>query len=457
MRSQFVLLSAISLAFSGCGKSVERTAMPITQAQQQQQAGVAVQSTPSDTRPGQCHDPIQLGYKKIDRFSDIAMAIGSYQLTSFDAVGTATQAAGSPAAAESISVVSGAARAGGAFEYTEVCRDLSAMPEGSFQWSTVAPSAIDAHDGGIAEEVQLAQTVYGPSVMDPNGPRPPEKSFSREVARGCTSATSVMDGRGCAPATFYQIDSSTIGVLRVSQSSMNGIAVQSKIFAKYALNGGNVPTNPTPTRKPTPHQPTSHKHPRKPTNDGGQGKTDGGQGKTDSTHNPIPKPDNGGQGKTDGGQGPTTRPLPPVRTHIPPCCKNPNPSKTTTTTTTTVSIPVPTETSKTKLHVKQVTVDQTVSGDDVTKVKLTEKVKTNGETGAAKEKSDLKIKETSPEGDLKIKDSEKLKTNTETGDVKLKSDVKIKETTPTSSMKFKFKLKEKKKGKKLPSDDTDSN
>jgi hypothetical protein len=275
------------------------------------------------------------------------------------------------------------------------------MPQGSFPWSAIAPFAISAKDGSVAERIELVQTVYGPGIVDPTGPRVPVTSLSRVVSEGRES-----------DATYYQIDTGTIGVLRTIESSMNGMVVQSKIFSRYSLNGGTAPT-PKPSKKPNPsNKPTPKK------GNGGQGKN-GGQG---TTVKPTPNPKDGGQGKNGGqgskagGQGtvvkptlPTepkckcepTKPLPPTTEPVKPVPANPAP---------TVTIAVnPTETTKIKFHVKQVTVDNTVAGDSVTKTKIDEKVKTDGETGDLKIKSSFKQKESTPDSNSKLKVKIKIK------------------------------------------------
>lgn len=271
MRSPLLSWSLVVLALGGCGKSVERNAQALSQGQQN---GSPIQGNPPALpRPaGDCRDPISANYKRIERFSDVAFAAGKYAMTKFDAVGAA------PAA---IAVVSGVAKADGTFATTE-CHDLSAMPEGGYRWGASAPKAIDAKDGTIAENLDLTQAVYGPGVTDRSGPRAAATKLVSKAADRCVSAAEAMSGDGCPAAVFYQIDANTIGVLRVTQATVGGMAVQSKIFAQYALIAGEAPdSTPRSSRRhpPSARKRPPYRHPAPPKN-GGQG-TDpknGGQG-----------------------------------------------------------------------------------------------------------------------------------------------------------------------------------
>jgi hypothetical protein len=419
----------VSLAISGCGKDVERSAIPSTVAQQAQ-AGVIVQDGPVETGAGNCANPIRTNYKKIDRFSDVDADAGSYELTKFEAVGTATQAVGSPSAVSAISVVTGSTQADGTLAYREVCRDLNAMPLGSYEWSAIAPSAINAKTGAIQDEIVLAQRVYGPGVLDQAGAmRAPEKSLIREAAQGCASAKEVMQGAGCTAAEFYQIDSKTIGVLRTTVKSANGTQVQSQIFARYRLLGGIVPT---PKKDQDSKKPSSGKHGHGTQAKGSQGtQAKGSQGtQAKGSQGTQAKGSQGTQAK--GSQG--------------------NQGKTTTTTTTVNPGPfvpnpkapsAPTKTSKTKTHGKTVTVQKTANGKHVKKAKVRAKAKSNANTGVEKAKSSAKVKETTPTSTVKAKAQAKAKSNANTGVKKAKASAKVKETTPTSTVKAKAQAKAK--------------
>ncbi|MBS1961438.1 MAG: pentapeptide repeat-containing protein [Bdellovibrionales bacterium] len=440
MRSQLVLLSIVSLAIAGCGKDVERSAKPVTQSQQN---GSPIDAAgPVETRAGMCQDPIPAAVKDlkaVERFSDVSAMAGAYKLTSFDAVGTSTAEAGEGIpGASGISVAKGIVAEDGSLKYEEKCRDLNEMPTSQFEWTGVAAGSIDAKSGAIAQDARFIQTVFGPGVTDQNGPRVPVDSLVWEAAQDCgKSAQSLLGAKDCG-ATLYQIDSNTIAVLRTTKKiDANGATIQTKILATYSLSaGGEAPTTEKPVKTPPKKK---HVPVKKPVTKGNPGQGNPGQGnpgqgnptkvvvKVQPTTSGNPGQGNPGQGNP--GQGnPTKVVVVPVKPVQP------------------VVVTAPVTSSKTKIHVKEITVKNTVAGDAVTKTKIDAKSKTNVETGVSKQKVDAKIKEVTPESTTKVKLDEKVKTNSETGVSKEKTDLKIKESSADGSSKMKVKIKIKKKG-----------
>lgn len=409
MRSHLALLSIASLAILGCGKDVEKNGRPASGQINTQP------SSPVETRPGACADPIQTNYKPIQRFSDISSK-GRYELRSMVAVGTAVQGAGTPNPAHGISVVNATADHG-ELAPSEVCRDLNMMPQAQYRWSVSAPSAISASTGMIEKSSDFSQTVYGPAIVDSTGAAlKPENHASRSEAN--TSVDRMIESRdGTTVSTFYQIDATTVGVLRVTTTIENGMSVESKTFAKYTVSSGKPP-------RPKPQEPSKPGRPKPPT--GGQGS--GGQGKKGGSSKEGPS--KGGQGEGKGGQGSGGQGSGGQgsggqgSTHTTSTTSMPS---TTTSTTPTVLLP-------------------RMPSDGTSKVKIDVKVKTNESTGREKRKIDVKIKENSSEGSTKIKYDEKLKTDAGDDDSKHKIDIKVKETSAEGSSKLKVDVKDKVNG-----------
>ncbi len=410
MRSQMVLVSILAIAVSGCGKSVERNALTAGQSQQ-------VQS-------GACVDPVGFpSAKEIQRFSDMKLRSGRYELVSFDGVGISnagTQAAG-------ISVVHGEVQNGGVLEVNNVCRELGSMPSGSYAWGTISPAIISATQGSISESLTFTQTVYGPAVLDSAGnPQAPNNSPSRQSPQGCGSVDQLIQGAGCEPAKFFQVDDHTIGVLRETQrSDASGAIIQAKIYAIYTLTDVDQP-RPEPSSNPT--EPTFPGYPGGTTGeigengnhgDGGNNGNNGnngkpGQGTKSNNGNNGNKGNNGNNGKpgqgsvgqgTKPGQGTSVvvAPQPSVVTKPPVVVKPPVVINPPVVTKPPVIVSPPTT-----VVVRTAPVEG--------KLKASTKIKTDD----SKAKSSLKIKNDDDES--KLKSSTKIKDQ----DGKLKSDIKIK-------------------------------
>lgn len=241
MRSQLMILSLISLAVSGCGKEVRREAATATQANPA--GSPSLRST--ELRAGECGDRIgEPAYKRIERFSDVSQR-GVYDLVAFEAVGQTLTPGG--ATVDGVSVVAATVKSG-AVEFAQVCSDLEKMPTQTMDWSVSAPTAMAAIDGSITKETHFSQRIFGPAVLDPSGQKKMSENTPSESTTACSSATVMLSGvEGCGGAKFYQMDPTSIGVLRtVTTKSATGAIVTSKIFAQYVLVGGPVePVEPT--------------------------------------------------------------------------------------------------------------------------------------------------------------------------------------------------------------------
>jgi hypothetical protein len=436
MRSQALVLTMISLAVSGCGKDVERSALAEIQPQIDSQSGTVsvVQSTPVETRAGYCKDPIENHYKKLARFSEIQMATGRYELKTFDGVGAASQGPTS-----GISVVSGSVTAEGTLEYTEICRDLNAIPNSTFTWNVSAPAGIDMATGGIKKDLRVGQTVYGPVVADSSGaPQLPSRILNFEESMGCLSVDESIEGANCGAAEFYQIDPMTLGVLRTVETQSDGMMVRSSIFAKYALVGGEAPAPAPAPRAKHPAKEKAKKDDSTPNAPAEKMKTETAPTSVrpgPKTQEPTPKPVE------------VTKSMPPVEA----------PMKAKKKVDVKVKAKSSTGTTKIKVDEKKKSNSESgvskeksdlkakkVTTEGVSKIKLDEKTKSNSETGVSKEKSDLKIKEVTSEGVSVIKLDEKSKSNSETEASKEKLRFKEKASTPNSSSKTKLVIKVKK-------------
>ncbi len=225
MRSQLVLAFILTLAITGCGKSVTR------------EAGLVAQTaSPENTLRSSiepCVDPIgEPQYKVVQNFSDLAQESGNYELASIQAV-SHTTVSGFTGNVEGISVISGVST-NGKMKLTQVCSDYSQVPVGTHSWKISAPVAVEATRGTVSKEMSIQQSVSASNNVQYLG----TALASIKGASGCLNINEVISGKKCEVAQVYQIDSTTIGVLRkiTTKNSTSG-SVVSKIFAQYILTG----------------------------------------------------------------------------------------------------------------------------------------------------------------------------------------------------------------------------
>lgn len=409
MRSQLFLLSLVSIAVSGCGKDVSRDGNTAA-ALQAQQANVATN--------GPCLDPIDtVGLSPIERYSDVAP--GNYTLQRFDAVGIAEPTSSGASAGEGISVISGTPEKDGTFTLTK-CQDLSAMPGTSYTWSVDGPEGLSAPEVRNAENIHIAQTVSGPGVVAQNGPQAPSgpqapiEPIGHAAADACTTA--LLSGEGCAEAQLFQIDPTTIGVLRTVDTEKDGLKIQSRIFVRYALSGGGSEAprlDPTPPSAPTPivvpvksTPPAKKIHP--------------------AVHHRKKKHHK--KSKAPIGDGATKK----TPTRVTPSSEVPTSPTASSDQSCYCQIP-PAPPSPEVENVKA----KTEVGEHEGTVEAPASTNPSAKNANSKEKSEVKLKQTTADSTVKLKSREKVVTDSNGGTVKVKSDFKLKIKTPTTSLKIK--------------------
>jgi hypothetical protein len=444
LTSQAVLVTLVSLAIAGCGKSVERS-------------GSAQAVTPAGTTPmglseggtlRSCEqgDLGQPNVPAVQSFSELALASGEYELVSFEAVGIKSIPGEAAAGRRGFSIIEGM-NEGAAIQINPVCHNLSQMPTDSIAWMVRAPRAVGAKDGAITEDFEYSEEIFGPQTG-----KQAIVSLLDHQTPGASSADSLMsDGK----SSFYALENGTIGVYREEErrdAAQNILTM--KIFAKYAPKNGPAPETPVPTDdvdngkgggqglkgggQGTKGKEKSKSKTKKGNANAGNGNAGNSNGNANANGNangnanangngaPEKSGKGGGQGLKGGGQGTSgsigvSTEVPPVHTHV---VHTHSENVHTHTVVPAPDAPAPNTTAnenslpslpdsdleageKTKLKLKVKTSD----GDDKSKTKLSIKEKVSADGDTQKSKLDFKEKTKTVEEDGDVSRSKtKLKT-----------------------------------------------